>query len=318
VPDGAPVALGTFERLYRYYQVEPGFFDALGIDVVAGRVFTSADGPGQAPVAVVTQPGAAAWWPGESPLGRQIKIGEQGTWMTIVRVVEHVQDLDALGRTIALNGQRMPLLFVPARQLPMAPPGWGVNARGRVMIGARPSRSSEAVAEALRAEITTAAPTLPVTAVGTMQRLQMTRGYSGRWLALNGKLAGTGVAVALLLALLGIVGVVHEGLGRRTREIGLRMALGARARAVVGMSARESTTVVLAGVALGLGSLFVLDGLLSRVVFGWEAQRLALGVLHPGVLAVAATAVTLIACATSVIAAGRAAGIDPAVALRSE
>ena len=186
-----------------------------------------------------------------------------------------------------------------------------------VRLGARPTSSTAAAREALRSELARVAPTLPIE-VGTMAALQVARGYAGSSIALTGRMVAAGTVIALLLAVLGIVGVVREGLSRRTREIGLRMALGARAPQVIGVTAWESASTALAGIALGLAVIFPLDQVLSSVVFDSDVSRLTQGVLDPRVLATAALVVVVVAATTAVIAAGRAAGVDPAVALRSE
>src|SRR5690606_31611575 len=100
VTDGPSLELSPFDQLGRYYEVQPGFFATLGIALVRGRSFTDGDARLGAPVAVVTERAARLWWPEMDPIGRQIKLGQAGTWMTIVGVVPDLQQLDPLGRTV--------------------------------------------------------------------------------------------------------------------------------------------------------------------------------------------------------------------------
>jgi hypothetical protein len=318
--DGPPRDLGLRERLGWYYAVEPGFFEAMGIELLSGRALTRNDGPGDPLVAVVTENGADAWWPGEDPIGRQVRLGERGAWMTVVGVIEEVRAFDELGRSAALSlsGGRMPFLFAPHAQWPLPPPGWRpYGCCAGVMIGVKPASSTEVASAALRAELATAAPQLPVT-IGTMAELQVSGGYPGSRIAAAGRLLGAGTAVGVLLAMLGIVGVVRETLQRRTREIGLRVALGAHSRSIVGFVARDSVLTVVAGIGLGVAVLYPLDLVLSDTVFDYSIQRLSRGVLDPTVLGAAALVIAIVSFATAALAARRAASLDPAVALRSE
>ncbi len=317
--DGPPREIGLFDRLNRYYAVEPGFFEAMGIDVVGGRALSASDGRGQPPVAVVTRGGAEAWWPGEDPIGHQVRLGGEGTWMTVVGVVEDIHALDELGRTIAaIPGRRMQFLFAPAEQLPVPPVGWRrFGCCSGVMIGVRPRTSTSLAAEAIATELQAVAPSLS-SEISTMATLQVREGYSGRTIADTGRMVGAGVAIAVLLAVLGIVGVVSEGLSRRTREIGLRMALGARRHEVVGLTARESVLTALSGVALGLLAIMPLDRALSGVVFGYDVQRLTDGALDPRVLTVSTLVVVAVTTIAAVVSATRATRVDPGVALGSE
>jgi ABC-type antimicrobial peptide transport system permease subunit len=151
-----------------------------------------------------------------------------------------------------------------------------------------------------------------------MAELQVAGGYFGSRVATTGRMVAGGSVIALLLATFGIAGVVREATLRRTREIGLRMALGARPYRVVVTAARESSLSVLAGVALGLVLLFPLDRLLSGAMYDYMVQRLTQGLLDPAILGSAAILIAGTSCVAAVLAALRAARVDPMVALRSE
>lgn len=318
IMDGPPVELGTYDRLYSFYKVTPGFFSALGIDLVRGRPFGVADGPTSSPVTIVTARAAAIWWPGMDPLGRQVRLGEQGAWMTVIGIAEDIQPLDELGRVTAMRSQSLPLLFVPTAQMDEPPHGWRYfPMRGEVALAVRASGAAKDAAAALKEEIAGLAPELPVQRVGTLYDLQMA-GHAGGRMTMGRRLLSTGTAVALLLAIMGIAGVVAEGLTRRSREIGVRMALGARAHHVVRQAAAEGLLVTSGGLALGCAAVVALDRTLSRIVFDYYVQRLSEGVLSASALGVAAALVTSLTVGTAVLLATRATRVEPAEALRSE
>jgi predicted lysophospholipase L1 biosynthesis ABC-type transport system permease subunit len=238
--------------------------------------------------------------------------------MTVVGVVEDVQTLDDQGTTFATSGIRLPILFAPYAQMPTPPVGWRpFGCCDGVMVGVRPGGPSRPAAEALRHAFLLTTPNLPVE-VARMSELHVSGGYGGSSMSRTGRLLAAGTIVALLLAALGIIGVVREAVGRRTREFGLRIALGARARQVVGSAAWETAGAAALGVALGLVGLLTLGRSLSGVVFDYFVQRLTDSVLNPVVLLVATAVVILSAAATAAASAASAARVDPMVALRSE
>lgn len=323
--DGAPLDLEALQRLYLTYEVEPGTIEALGVPLLRGRTIAVDDVPGSPPVAVITRSGAEAWWPDEDPLGHQVKLGENGTWMTVVGVVENMESLGVLGRPTArrtlTRGQSAPILFSAARQDLGIPVGW--HAQGNcaacygVMLAARASGSPADAATALREEIATAAPGLPLLEIRTFLDGQIT-GYYREAMLLPGRLAAIGVAVALVLALVGIVGMVSDGVSRRTREIGVRVALGAPHSAVMGTVAREALVTTGAGLALGIFAVIGLHRALADIVFSFDTLRLGAEALRPSLLATTCGAVLLAAAAAALTSARRALSIDPVEALRSE
>jgi hypothetical protein len=319
VTDGPALDLGRFDKLYRYYEVLPQFFATLGLELTQGRPFAPDDGVGAAPVAVVTEHAARSWWPGADALGRQIKLGQDGTWMTVVGVVQDLQQLDELGRAVAIrSAPPMPLVFVPYGQFERPPPGWRpFDCCAGVRIGARALDSPVPVVQAARSVLAQEAPGLPIVSASSLYDVQM-RGYVGSSLASTGKLVSLGMLVALLLALIGIVGVVSEAVGRRRREVGVRMALGAGNAHVLWTVSKESVLTALAGLLAGLGALAALQTWLTKVVFDYYVQQLAPGVVSAPVLGVA-TAVVVVTVFVAVAATAHGATrVDPAEVLRSE
>jgi putative ABC transport system permease protein len=321
VIDGAPGhGVGT------PYRVDPGFFRAIGIELLRGRGFTDADNAGSRPVVVVTKDGADAWWPGQNPLGHRIRFGKDAPWMTVVGVVSHVGPVGGSGRfwTIILKLQKrqMPSVFVPARQWLTLPPGWRENADcdecEGVSMAVRASGEVSQAGKALRSALHAAAPDLPLNFVATIYDRQMSSSYAARQIVPPGRLAAAGSVVGLLLAVLGIVGVVADGVARRTREIGVRMALGAPAAGVLGAVARESILTGLAGLGAGLAVLIALHGAISKRVIDMQIRSLTPKLIDPMLLAAAAGVVLALVLLAALATARRALRVDPAEALRSE
>jgi len=318
---GRPRDLSVQEGLSSYYEVGLGFFDVLGVDILRGRSFTPSDGRGTA-VAIVTERGAESWWPNEDPIGHQIKVGQAGLWMTVVGVAEDVHRVEELGRMFATDGRRpMPLVFVPAGQFEAFPVGWRTypicaGCEG-VKMGARASSSTSAATEVLRSTLAEQAPNLPLTQIGRVLHLHM-NGSVGRLISDTGRLVGVGTLIALILAVIGIVGVVTEGLARRTREIGVRLALGARPYQVTGALATESVLTSLAGLGVGLVVVVTLHEVMASVFFNYFVNELGSSVLDPKVLAAAVAVVLSATLAASFGTARRALSVDPMEALRTD
>jgi len=319
VTDGPSVEFGTYDGLYRYYEVLPSFFVTLGIDLVRGRPFTASDGRGTEQVAIVTERAARLWWPGIDPIGRQIKLGQGGSWMTVVGVSRDIQQLDELGRSLAMRrAPSMPLAFLPAGQFRSPPVGWrSFECCSGVRIGARPAGTLGASVRVARQVLAQEAPDLPLLAVGSLHDRQM-QGYVGQSIATNARLVALGLVIAMLLAVIGIVGVVSEAVSRRTREIGVRVALGAGSIGVVWTIVRESVSTIVAGLTGGLLALLVLRTWMTKVVFDLYVQRLAPGVLSFQILG-PTVIVVLTAIGVAVTLTARCAlRVNPADALRAE
>lgn len=335
VYDGAPRKLGLFDRLYRGYFVNPGFFEAMGIPLVRGRGFGPGDDAGSPAVGIITARGARVWWPGQDAIGHRLKLGEAGPWITVVGVVDDVRILGWLGRLVSIPGRSgrqrpaLPEIFLPAAQRGAPPPGWsqatgwkgsgGCAGCDGVVIAARTADPADvgATARALREQIATLAPALPLRFVGTMLDHQ-TRGGGSRLLYRNRELTSAAVGLGLLLAVLGIFAVTADAVTRRTREIGIRMALGARGAAVLRAVARESVLTSAAGLAVGAVVVVAADAVLSKLLLSYVPGSLGGGVAAPATLAAAAGAMLLVGLVAALAGAWRALRLDPAEALRSE
>jgi len=272
----------------------PGAFAALGIPLLAGRTFTAADGPTAPEVAVVDAALARAYWPGESPLGRRFRMGlpndKDDPWYTVIGVVGSVHsNLELAPR---------PRLYRSAAQHPPLSVSFVIRTAGapRVLFAAA------------RAALREADPEQPISRITTLQEVAAAA-VAGRRFSLF--LVGLFALLALLLSGIGIYGVTAYAVTQRTREIGLRLALGARRgrvlRRVVGEAGALAGLGVLAGLAAALGLTRVLSSLLYGVAPTDPATFLAVGLLLTG-----------IALAAAYLPGRRATRVDPMVALREE
>jgi putative ABC transport system permease protein len=271
--------------------VTPGYFQTMDVPFLRGRDVARTDRTGAPPVVVVNEPFARAFLPGRSALGERLVI-DLGRPMTaeIVGVVGGV-------RHYGLENEATPAMYVPFAQVP----------NPIVNVVARAEGSGTAAAGGLRSAVHGLDATLPVD-VGAMSDLVARSAAQPRLRAL---LVGGFAAVAILLAAIGVYGVAAGAVSERRREIGIRMALGARATEVVSLVTRESARLAVAGLVIGVAGALSLSRVVAGLLFGvrpLDAATLA------GVVGVMLAA-TLIATA---VPARRAARVDPATALRDE
>ena len=229
--------------------VSPGYFDVLGTPVLAGRAFDQRDRPGAAAVTIVNEAFASRFFPGESALGKRIEFGwEIEGLQEIVGVVADVRE-----RALHLPAQ--PTTYVPYAQRP--------EEDGFLVV--RASGDPHQLVPALRAAVTTLDPTLPLSEVRTLEAV-LAEGLAERRLATS--LLGVFSLVSLALAAIGLYAVISYTVLQRRQEIGIRMALGARGRQVIGVDAADPFTF--AGTAL----LLVAIALLASIVPALRAARL--------------------------------------------
>ena len=286
---------GSENRPNSAYSVAcPDYFQTMGIPLVAGREFTEQDSVDAPGVIVVNETLARQNWPGEDAIGRRIKIGgldSGGPWLTVVGVTRDV-------RQFGLDQKPIPIFFRPYSQA--AWPSMTVVVR----VAAAPAAFAEPVKQML-AQIE---PNRPVTDVETMEQV-VHESVGGRRFPTLLLLAFS--VVALALAAVGIWGVVAFAVTQRTREIGIRVALGARGRDVLGMILRRSLVAAFAGIAIGLAGAFVLTRFLASMLF--EVQP-----MDPIVLGLVSAVLAAVVVVASYLPARRATKIDPIIALRCE
>ena len=270
---------------------DAGYFETLRIPLRAGRLFDDRDRGRR--VAVVSERAAALLWPGEPAVGRRF-VDDDDADVPVVEVVGVVADV----RTVGLGEIAPPAVYVPY---------WD-NALSGSAIVVRASGDARAVAAAVRDEIRRVDPELAVPPLRTMDDVVAASVSQRRF---QMQLVLLLAAAALLLAGLGIYGVVAHWVAQRTSEIGIRMAIGAAPRRVRIMVLRQALTPVIAGVAGGVAAAMALGRLLRAQLFGIDATDLTTYVAA----AVFLTAVGLLA---SYLPARRATRIDPVTALRAE
>ena len=277
-----------------FNSVAPGFFETLGIPLVAGRDFGPSDVLGAPKVAVVNEVFARDFFKGENPVGRRFGKGRarEGYEFEIVGVVRD-------GKATSLRDAPRRYVYVPYMQ---------DEEVGGLTYYVRSSIEPDSLAAALRAAVARVDPTLPITGLKTM------RAQIGESLYVERMVAALSVAfglLATLLAAVGLYGVTSNAVAMRTREIGLRLALGADQRSVLMLVLRE--VAVLAGVGVGIG--LPLGLALGKVV---ESQLFGLTWADPLAVAVATLSLVTTAFVAGLVPAMRAARVDPMTALRYE
>jgi putative ABC transport system permease protein len=279
------------------------YFGALGSRVVKGRALSAADTAVSEPVVVVNETLASRYWPGEDPVGRRIAWGSQrdhGRWMRIVGIVADVKQAGLAAPTEPETWQ--PWLQVPDESL-------GENVVGiyrglKLMV--RSALPPSTLVPMLRAQVRALDPALPVTGVQTLGAIV---GASAGPQRFNAALIGGFAGVALLLAAMGIGGVLAISVSRRTQEIGVRLALGAHPRDVVRMVVGQGMLLVGAGLLLGLPCAFAAARLLRSLLFETAPHD----VLSFAGATVVLCGVALAACAAPALRASR---VSPVTALR--
>jgi len=275
----------------------PEYFDTIGIPLKRGRVFTDDDRPGTPRVVLITESAAHEFFPNEDPIGKTITLGwgrGPGTPRAGGEVVGIVGDVKDAG----LNEPNPPQIYLPYRQ-------WPVGSMTMILETAVPPPS---LADAVRAEVYAIDANLPVSNVSTLDAIVAKSISQQRFYTL---LLTIFAAVALVLAAIGIFGVLSYAVSQRTREIGIRMALGAEGRTVVGLIVRQAMVLVGCGVAAGLALGLVLSQTMTKMLFDVRPT-------DPATYAGVSVVLALVALLASYLPARRATRVDPIVALRAE
>jgi putative ABC transport system permease protein len=292
VPDTRPELTTAEAPTAQENDASDGFIRAMGMRLVAGRGFEASDRLGAAPVAIVDEELARRTWPNTSPLGRRLKIlGPPDQWVTVVGVVGDV-------RQLTLKEPPVAQIYLPMAQQP------GIFAS----VVARTSGDPMALAKAVRAAIWTVDPEQPVWKLRSMASLLARDAAMPRFTVV---LTAAFALLALLLAAIGVYGVMSYAVAQRTHEVGIRMALGAEPRQVVGSVLERGLRIVLGGALFGMVGALGAAQLLRHQLFG-------VGAADPVVFAAAPATLVAVALVACWLPARRAARVDPVVALRSE
>jgi putative ABC transport system permease protein len=293
----------TVEGAVEWRAVTDGYFAALRIPLLRGRVMRDSDDTGAPRVVVVNEAFARHYFPGQDPIGQRIEIGKyRGDWIDPAFAGPGAEIVGVVGdmREIGLDLEPRRTLFVPRPQAPDPMVGMPTFlVRTTDLPGAR---------EGLLQAIQQADPRLPPAELRTLEQVVGAALAEERF---NAALMTTFAGVALVLTAIGIFGVVSYAVRQRTQEIGVRMALGASRAEVIRLVAGQGMLPVAAGLAIGLFAAFGLTRLLRSMVWGVSTT-------DPRTFLIATTVLVLVALAANLIPARRATRVDPIIALRAE
>jgi predicted permease len=274
--------------------VTPGHFQVLEIPILSGRNFTDSDDDKGLPVALVDQALVRQYWPNESPLGKRLKLGapqSTNSWLNIVGVVGNV-------KSESLESEEVPHIYLSDFQSP------NFNS----VIYARTTADPGTIGDAIRREVQAVDPDVPVYAVRSME-VVVARSMAERRFALE--ILGVFAVIALLLASIGIYGMMAYTFSQRTHEIGIRIALGAQRSHILRMALGEGMILVVVGLAAGLFGALLLTQFLRSMLYAVKPT-------DPVTFAAIAALLTSVALLACFIPARRATRVDPLVALRDE
>jgi putative ABC transport system permease protein len=290
-PDPPPGVSGPHANRPR---VSPAYFDAMGIRLLDGRIFDVRDDADAERVAIVSELAARTYWPGVSPIGKRVAVNWTSAgpeWRQIVGIVQST-------RHFGIEAPQKPEVYVPYAQAPFP----------FVTLIVRTEGMPTGMIEAVRHEIAAMDPEQPVSWFRTMDDLVSASTARRRF---QTALASAFAALALLLAAIGVYGVMGHMVAQRRREIGVRLALGASPRHVVAMVLRGGFGLAAAGIAAGIAGALALSKVLAGFLFGVSPLDPA---TYAGVVAVLGFVAGLSAYRPS----RRAARVDPVVVLREE
>jgi putative ABC transport system permease protein len=272
--------------------VSPSYFQTMGMRIVRGRSFTNRDRADAPPVAIVTESMARQFWGSDDPVGKRIQLGPRTPdWITIVGVAADV-------RQEGLGTPARRAMFRPFAQLPM-PFGF---------LAVRTAVPPDTLVQAVRAEVRRLDPTQALYDVATMDE-RLDRSVASRRFGML--LVVAFAALALVLSAIGLYGVLAHAVTERTREIGVRMALGARAGDVLGLVGRQAAVMVGTGAVVGLTAAVAAGPVIASALYAVTPRDPVTLVAVPALLA-------LVALVATWWPARSALRVDPVVALRDE
>ncbi len=277
------------EMFITYNQVGPGYLRTMGIGLVAGRDFTPRDDAAAPPAVVVNETMARRYWSGRDPVGARLRMG--GKDWTVVGVARD-------GKYQSLGELPLTLCYIPVLQ----------SYRPEAVILLRTSGDPLGHVQALRQAVQGLDPNLPIAAVKSLREHLRISVFAQQLAAV---FLGSFGILALLLAALGLYSVIRYAVGQRTRELGVRAALGARPGDLGRLVLRQGMVLVLIGLAIGVAAALAVTRLLASQLLGVSATDPLVFVVVPLLLA-------LVAALACFLPARQAAAVDPMVALRAE
>lgn len=292
-PEGFDPGLGE-GLLAAFNAVSPGYFEMVGMPILNGREFTDSDTEDATPVVVVNQAFAQRHWPDQDPMGKRVILRGEELEAEVVGVVR-----DAMYSIRDFReGASEPHVWVPRAQ----------KYQSRVLVHVRTLEPGARILEALRAEIRLLDEDLPILVLSTMERITRQALFEERAAS---ALFSVFSALALFLAALGIYGLIAHAVAERTREMGVRLAVGAGPMRLVGMVLAESIQVSVLGIVVGLG-------LAALVGIGIRVLLVGVSILDPLSYSGSVLVLALAAATAALVPALRAARTDPVLSLKSE
>jgi putative ABC transport system permease protein len=295
VADGPPLSAA-------YFLVTPDFFTSIKAHLVHGRDFAERDSATAPWVAIVNESAVRHFWRGENPLGRRLRLPDvpEERWREVIGVVRDIP--------LTRQSDTAPVIYTPYLQQPSRYPQPGANMFGRMTFMIRTSGDPMRLLPGARRVVAAVDPGRPLASVSTMQQqlgaVVPQRGYLA--------FATSALAVtAMLLAAIGIYGVMAYSVSRRTREIGIRMALGATAGEVLRLVGRRVLTLLILGMSAGMAAALAFTRLLQSQLWGVTPT-------DPMTFAAAIAILALVATAAAFFPIRRAMGVNPSAALRCE
>jgi predicted permease len=288
-----PKAAGNDLIISSSAYISPDYLRAMGIKLLHGRFFEATDNKQSPEVVIVDDKLAARFWPNESALGKRLRQGANGPWRTVVGVVADAKEYD-------VDAEPPITAYFPVEQ-------YNIVSR-YVVVRTAKNVDASSVTNAVSREIQAIDPDLPAYDVATMEQ-RLFDSLARRRLSMF--LLATFAAFALILAAIGIYGVIAYWVDQRTREIGIRMALGADGGRILALIGREFLVIVGIGLLIGLVGALLLTRVMSGLLFGVSATDVTTFGVIPVVLAIVAVAATY-------VPARRATKVEPIVAVRAE
>jgi putative ABC transport system permease protein len=289
--EGRPAPQPNQQPVAWYSSVSPDYFRTMGMRLIAGREFNERDNENSPKVVIISEATARRHFPNEDPVGKRIGNGRPDGWIEIVGVTADVKHF-------GLNQDARVSMFFPDRQQPSR----------RMFIVARTAADPLSLTSALKGAVAAMDKNLAVSNIGAMEEITAQSIGQERFTLL---LLGVFSALALLLAVAGIYGVMSYAVAQRTHEIGVRVALGAQTRDVLKLVVSQGMVLVSVGVGIGLASALALTRFIKGLLFGVSAT-------DPMTFAGVATLLALVALIACYVPARRASKVDPLVALRCE
>jgi putative ABC transport system permease protein len=298
--DGRLIPGSSYDAIQR--QVTADYLQTMSIPLRQGRYFSETDNEQSLPVAIINETMARQYWPDQNALGKRFRLGDSDSdakrWRQWITVVGVVADIRQMGVDAPVKAE----MYLPYQQHGF---NWWMTPYN---LAIRVSGDPMSLVAAVSREIHAVDPNQPISVIATMAKL-LGEETEQRWVGMI--LLATFAGIALLLAALGIYGVLASFVAQRTREIGVRVALGARTSDVMKMVMKQGMRLTLFGIGIGLIGGFALARLMKSLLFGVSAT-------DPLTFAAVATLLGLVAMLACYIPARRATNVDPVVALRCD